>query len=90
MEVGLPIGYFYGYKTDGIFQNQAEINAHPSQIGLGANAAPGDIRYVDVNGDNVIDAKDRTNLKPIPKATMGFNLQMNYKSLDLAVFTLHP
>jgi hypothetical protein len=58
MEVGLPIGYFYGYKTDGIFQNQAEINAHPSQIGLGANAAPGDIRYVDVNGDNVIDAKD--------------------------------
>jgi hypothetical protein len=50
MEVGLPIGYFYGYKTDGIFQNQAEINAHPSQIGLGANAAPGDIRYVDVNG----------------------------------------
>jgi hypothetical protein len=34
MEVGLPIGYFYGYKTDGIFQNQAEINAHPSQIGL--------------------------------------------------------
>jgi TonB-linked SusC/RagA family outer membrane protein len=88
MEVGLPIGYFYGYKTDGIFQNQAEINAHPSQIGLGANAAPGDIRYVDVNGDNVIDAKDRTNLgNPIPKATMGFNLQMNYKSLDLAVFT---
>jgi TonB-linked SusC/RagA family outer membrane protein len=88
MEVGLPIGYFYGYKTDGIFQNQAEINAHPSQIGLGANAAPGDIRYVDVNGDNVIDAKDRTNLgNPIPKATMGFNLQMNYKNLDLAVFT---
>jgi hypothetical protein len=35
MEVGLPIGYFYGYKTDGIFQNQ-EVNAHPSQIALGA------------------------------------------------------
>jgi hypothetical protein len=61
MEVGLPIGYFYGYKTDGIFQNQAEINAHPSQIGLGANAAPGDIRYVDVMAI-FIDAKDRTNL----------------------------
>jgi hypothetical protein len=88
MEVGLPIGYFYGYKTDGIFQNQAEINAHPSQLGLGANAAPGDMRYVDVNGDNIIDTKDRTNLgNPIPKATMGFNLQMNYKNLDLAVFT---
>jgi hypothetical protein len=85
MEVG-AIGYFYGYKTDGIFQNQAEINAHPSQIGLGANAAPGDIRYVDVNGDNVIDARDRTNLESDSKATMGFNLQMNYKSLDLAYY----
>jgi outer membrane receptor protein involved in Fe transport len=41
MEVGQPIGYFYGYKTNGIFQNQAEIDAHPSQIALGANAAPG-------------------------------------------------
>jgi hypothetical protein len=60
--VGLPIGYFYGYKTDGIFQNQAEVNAHPSQIALGANAAAGDIRYVDVNGDGVLDANDRTNL----------------------------
>jgi hypothetical protein len=63
-----------------------EINAHPSQIGLGANAAPGDIRYVDVNGDN-IDAKDRTNLESDSKSDDGFNLQMNYKSLDLAVFT---
>jgi hypothetical protein len=72
MEVGLPIGYFYGYKTDGIFQ--AEINAHPSQIGLGANAAPGDIRYVDVNGDNVIDAKDRTNLESDSKSDDGIQL----------------
>ncbi|WPR73009.1 TonB-dependent receptor [Flavobacterium sp. NG2] len=88
MEVGLPIGYFYGYKTNGIFQNQAEIDAHPSQIALGANAAPGDIRYVDVNGDNVIDANDRTNIgDAIPKATMGFNLQMNYKNLDFALYT---
>ena len=43
MEVGKPIGYFYGYKTDGIFQNQAEVDAAPSQKALGANAAPGDI-----------------------------------------------
>ncbi|MGO4816790.1 SusC/RagA family TonB-linked outer membrane protein [Flavobacterium sp. W22_SRS_FP1] len=88
MEVGMPIGYFYGYKTDGVFQNQAEVNAHPSQIALGANAAPGDLRYVDVNGDGVLDTKDRTNLgNPIPKATMGFNLQLNYKNLDFAAFT---
>lgn len=88
MEIGKPMGYFYGYKTDGIFQNQAEIDAHPSQLALGANAAPGDLRYVDVNGDGVIDTKDKTNIgDPIPDATMGFNLQLNYKALDFAVFT---
>lgn len=84
----LPIGYFYGYKTDGIFQNQAEVDAHPSQVALGAAASPGDIRFVDVNGDGVIDAKDKTNIgDPIPDATMGFNLQLNYKNLDFAMYT---
>ncbi|MFC5684099.1 SusC/RagA family TonB-linked outer membrane protein [Flavobacterium sp. MAHUQ-51] len=88
MQIGLPIGYFYGYKTDGIFQNQSEIDAHPSQIALGANAAPGDIRFVDVNNDGVINTSDRTNIgDPIPNATMGFNLQMNYKNLDFALYT---
>lgn len=88
MEVGKPIGYFFGYKTDGIFQNQAEIDAHPSQIALGANAAPGDLRYVDINGDGIINANDRTSIgDPIPEATMGFNMQVNYKNLDLAVYT---
>jgi len=88
MEVGKPIGYFYGYKTDGIFQNQAEIDAHPSQIALGANAVPGDIRFVDVNGDGKIDTNDKTNIgDPIPAATMGFNIQMNYKNVDFAMYT---
>jgi TonB-linked SusC/RagA family outer membrane protein len=88
MEVGQPIGYFYGYKTDGIFQNQAEVDAHPSQLALGANAAPGDIRYLDVNGDGTINADDRTNIgDPIPDATMGFNLQLNYKALDFSLYT---
>ncbi|WP_426064779.1 SusC/RagA family TonB-linked outer membrane protein [Flavobacterium sp. DSP2-3-1] len=88
MEVGLPIGYFYGYKTDGIFQNQAEVAAHPSQLSLGADASPGDLRFVDVNGDGVLNASDRSNIgDPIPDATMGFNLQMNYKSFDFAVYT---
>lgn len=88
MEVGLPIGYFYGYKTDGIFQNQAEVEAHPSQIALGAGAAPGDIRFVDTNGDGVINVNDKTNIgDPIPAATMGFNLQFNYKALDFSMYT---
>lgn len=83
MEVGLPLGYFYGYKTDGIFQNPEEVNAHPSQTALGAAAQPGDIRFVDINGDGVIDTNDRTNLgDPIPDVTMGFNLTFNYKNFD--------
>jgi TonB-linked SusC/RagA family outer membrane protein len=88
MQVGLPIGYFYGYKTDGIFQNQAEVDAHPSQLALGAEASPGDLRFVDVNGDGTLDDKDRTNIgDPIPTATMGFNIQMNYKQFDFAMYT---
>ena len=72
MEVGQPIGYFFGYQTDGIFQNATEVEAHPSQIALGAEAQPGDLRFVDINGDGVIDADDRTNLgDPIPDFTMG-------------------
>ncbi len=87
MEVGQPIGYFYGYQTNGLFQNQAEVNAHPSQIALGANAAPGDIRYVDINGDGVLNASDRTNIgDPIPDVTMGLNLNFNYKNLDFVAY----
>ncbi len=83
MEAGQPIGYFYGYQMDGIFQNQEEVAAHPSQTALGAPAQPGDIRFVDVNGDGEITPDDRTNIgDPIPDATMGFNLQFNYKGFD--------
>jgi TonB-linked SusC/RagA family outer membrane protein len=88
MQVGKPIGYFYGYKTNGIFQNQAQVDAAPSQIALGAIAKPGDIRFVDINGDGVIDAKDRTDIgDPIPAATMGFNIQLEYKGFDFAAYT---
>lgn len=88
MEVGLPLGYFYGYKTDGIFQNAAEVAAHPSQIALGAAAQPGDLRFVDINGDGVINEDDRTNLgNPIPDITMGLNLNFNYKNIDFVMYT---
>jgi len=88
MQVGQPIGYFYGYKTDGIFQNQAEVDAHPSQNALGSPSAPGDIRFVDVNNDGVINLADKTNIgDPIPAATMGFNLRLDYKNFDFAAYT---
>lgn len=88
MEVGHPMGYFYGYQTDGIFQNADEVAAHPDQSALGAAAQPGDIRFVDTNRDGVINADDRTEIgDPIPDATMGFNLQLDYKGFDFAVYT---
>jgi hypothetical protein len=88
MQVGHSIGYFYGLKTDGIFQNQKEVNDAPSQLALGAEASPGDIRFVDVNEDGKIDLDDRTDIgDPIPTATMGFNMQFNYKALDFSLYT---
>lgn len=88
MEVGFPIGYFYGYQTDGIFQTQEEVDAHPSQVALGAEASPGDIRYVDVNNDGVINSDDRTNIgDPIPSTVMGLNINLRYKNFDFIAYT---
>jgi TonB-dependent starch-binding outer membrane protein SusC len=87
MEVGLPIGYFYGYKTDGLFQSQAEVDAHPSQSALGAEASPGDIRFVDVTGDGIINSDDRTNIgNPIPDITMGLNISLKFKGFDFIAY----
>jgi len=88
MQEGYTLGYFYGYQTDGLFQNQAEVDAHPSQSALGANAQPGDIRFVDVNGEGMINTDDRTDIgNPIPEMIMGFNLNLTYKGLDFALYT---
>ncbi len=88
MEVGQELGYYYGFQTDGIFQNQAEIDAHPSQAAAGAVASPGDLRFKDTNGDGIINLDDRTNLgNPIPEMIMGFNLNLTYKGIDFAAYT---
>lgn len=87
MEVGQPIGFFYGYQTDGIFQTIEEVNAHPSQLPLGANAQPGDLRFVDTNGDGVIDENDRVKIgSPIPDFTIGYNLTLTYNQWDFSTF----
>jgi hypothetical protein len=76
---GQPIGYFFGLQTDGIFQNQREVEEHATQL----NAAPGDIRFIDANGDGVISPEDRVAIgNPIPTVTMGLNLSFNYKNWD--------
>lgn len=83
MEDGKPLGYFYGLQTDGIFQSQAEVDAHADQ----PNAAPGDLRFVDINGDGVIDSNDRTDIgNPIPDATMGLNLSLNFGQWDFNTY----
>jgi TonB-dependent starch-binding outer membrane protein SusC len=83
--VGDPIGSFYGYKTDGIFQNASEISAADPDL-ISSGRAPGDIRFVDVNNDNQIDSKDRTNLgSPIPKYYYGINASANFMNFDFSI-----
>jgi len=86
-EEGLPIGFFYGYKTDGIFQNTGEVYSHIGSEGnlLQPNAEPGDVRFVDINNDGVINEEDRTMIgDPIPDWTLGINGLIEYKNFDLS------
>ncbi len=81
-EVGLPIGAFYGYKTDGIFQSKDELNAYPHD----GQAGVGDLRFVDMNGDGKIDGRDRTYIgSPIPTFIFGFNCGVEFLGVDLSV-----
>ncbi|MEP6802917.1 MAG: TonB-dependent receptor, partial [Flavobacterium sp.] len=83
VEVGQPIGYFYGLKTAGIFQNAGEVAA-----GVQPNAVPGDVRFVDLNGDGKIDADDKTKIgNPNPDFTYGLNFDLSYKAFDLSIYT---
>ncbi len=73
----------FGYKTNGLFQSQAEVDAAPKQIGAG----PGRIRYVDVNGDNKIDDLDRTWIgTTLPKLEYGVRIDLTYKKFDASIF----
>ncbi len=87
-EVGYPVGYFYGYKSAGIFQTQEEIDNYKGAKLNGAKTAPGDVIWVDVNNDGTIDSKDRTMIgDPHPDVTMGFSFNVAYKAIDLSVTT---
>lgn len=80
---GLSLAEFYGYVNDGIFQNQAEVDAHATQDGKGV----GRLRFRDVNGDGKINADDRTTLgSPLPKLMMGLNINLSYKNFDATFF----
>lgn len=80
--VGQPIGSFYGFKVDGVFQTQEEIDAAPNR----GVEVPGDLRFVDVNGDGVITTADRTLIgSPIPDFTFGFNAGLNVAGIDFLI-----
>ncbi len=85
LQVGEPLFYFYGWQFDGIFQSANEVaNWHN---GTQAGAQPGDFRIVDTDGNDTIDADDRTNIgNPFPKLTLGFNFNASYKGFDLNLF----
>ena len=78
-----PINVFYGYVTDGIFQNQSEVNTHAVQPG----AEPGEIRFRDLNNDGVINDSDRTVIgNPNPSWLFSMNNSLSYKGFELSVF----
>jgi TonB-linked SusC/RagA family outer membrane protein len=83
-EKGQSPGYFYGFKTDGLFQNFAEVSAGATQTG----AQPGDIRFVDMNKDGIINDQDKTKIgDPFPDFTLGWNVNLEYKNFDFTAFT---
>ncbi len=85
-QVGHPVASFYGYRVDGLFQNQAEIDAHVDGEGnlLQRDAKPGDIKYADADGDGVLDREFLGS--PIPDFTYGLNIRGEYKGFDLTLF----
>ncbi len=83
-DVGTPVAAFFGYKTDGIFQTQAEVESHAFQ---NANTAAGDIRFMDLDNNGVIDDNDKTFIgNPSPDLIFGINLGLEYRNFDLSGF----
>ena len=82
-QVGFPIGYFYGYKTAGVFQNWDQVNNTAAKY---AGAQPGDLIFVDTDGNGTITEDDRTMIgNPHPDFTLGLNLNLSYKGFDLNI-----
>ncbi len=82
-EPGYPLGSFYLYEMQGIFQSQEEVEASAFQF---EDTRPGDVRFVDIDGNDTINDKDRAHLgNPFPDFTLGLNLGFRYKNFDLSI-----
>jgi len=90
-EVGQPVGFFFGYETNGIYRSQAEIDSDPGLAnddgsGRRGDVVPGDFRRVDINGDGLITSADQTEIgSPVPDFTYGINFNANYKNWDFGL-----
>jgi TonB-linked SusC/RagA family outer membrane protein len=84
-KVGAPITQYYGYETNGFFQNQQDIDNSPKIAGN--SVQPGDLKFKDLNKDGIIDEKDKTILgNPFPRYTFGFTYRIAYKGFDMSLF----
>jgi TonB-dependent starch-binding outer membrane protein SusC len=85
-QVGFPIGYFWGYKTLGVFQTEAEVGAYKNSTGtvIQPTAVAGDLKFQDTNDDGVINSLDKVKIgDPNPHFIVGFNFSVSYKGFDL-------
>ena len=93
-QVGFPIGYFWGYKMDGIIQNETQkqeyldkyFDGNASKSLQGSSIQPGDVMFVDLNGDGKIDESDKTMIgDPNPDITVGLSINLGYKGFDFSL-----
>lgn len=83
---GKPIGYFYGYIVEGLYQNQEDIDKSPENTVNGGQAKPGDFKYKDLDGNGKIDELDRTQIgNPTPDFAYGISASLNFKGFDLGL-----
>ena len=89
-QVGFPIGYFWGYKTAGVFQTEAEVAAYTNSTGkiIQPTSIAGDLKFVDTNGDGQIDYNDKVMIgDPNPDVILGLNFSVAFKGLDLSLMS---
>jgi TonB-linked SusC/RagA family outer membrane protein len=86
-EIGKPIGYYYLFKTDGLFKDEKDCQENKALSYANKNPMPGDVKYKDMNGDNIIDERDRTNCgSNIPKVNWGMTNTFSLEGFDLSIF----
>ena len=85
--LGHSLFSIFGYKTDGLFQSQTEVDTHPTGGVQTSNARPGGVKFIDLNNDGVIDGDDRDFIgTTVPDLEYGIRIDLNYKNFDFSMF----